>query len=188
MKWLSLTIMLLLLTNACADKKSQPVDPAEAIPSVMTISSPDFAPGDTIPSTYTCQGDDSSPSLKWSDPPQGTKSLALIMEDPDAPMGTWVHWLVYNIPPDTDELLEGASKANMTEFLLPDGALQGRTSSKRSDYGGPCPPSGTHHYFFRLYALDIILNQPDLSKNELLDAIQNHVLAAGELMGTFKKE
>jgi Raf kinase inhibitor-like YbhB/YbcL family protein len=185
MKRLFLPILLMIfLFAACADKPS----PAGGTPSALTVTSPDFAAGESIPSQYTCQGDEFSPALQWSEPPSGTKSLALIVEDPDAPMGTWDHWVVYNIPPDAGELAEGASKANATDFHLPQGALQGPTSFKRSDYGGPCPPFGTHHYYFRLYALDIALDRPGLDKAGLLEAMQEHVLAVGELMGTYQKK
>ncbi len=181
-------IVLSLILAACAGKPEQPVAPAGATPSSLTLTSPAFAQGEAIPGKYTCQGDDSSPALQWTAPPPGTKSLALIVEDPDAPMGTWVHWIVYNIPPDAVELAEGASKANAAQFSLPKEALQGRTSFGRSDYGGPCPPSGSHRYFFRLYALDIALIRPGLDKAALLDAMKEHVLATGELMGTYKQK
>ncbi len=181
-------IILSLLIAACAEKPEQPVAPAGTTPSPLTLTSPAFAQGEAIPDKYTCQGDDSSPALQWTSPPSGTKSLALIVEDPDAPTGTWVHWIVYNIPPDAGELAEGASKANAPEFRLPKDALQGSTSFGRRDYGGPCPPSGSHRYFFRLYALDIALNRPGLDKAALSDAMKEHVLAAGELMGTYKKK
>jgi Raf kinase inhibitor-like YbhB/YbcL family protein len=182
-------IVLTILFAACAEKPAQPVGPARLTPSsALTLTSPAFVQGEAIPAKYTCQGDDFSPALQWSAPPPGTKSLALIVEDPDAPTGTWVHWIVYNIPPETGELAEGASKANAVEFHLPQNTLQGLSSFKRSDYGGPCPPSGAHHYFFRLYALDVTLNRPGLDKTALLYVTQGHVLAIGELMGTYGKK
>jgi len=183
-----LVIIMIVLLAACGEKPSLPASGVSATPPPLTLTSPAFAQGEAIPSKYTCQGDDSSPALQWPAPPSGTKSLALIVDDPDAPMGTWVHWVIYNIPPETSELAEGASKANAAEFHLPKDALQGPTSFNRSDYGGPCPPSGTHRYFFRLYALDIALNRPGLNKAALLDAMKGHVVAAGELMGTYKQK
>jgi len=186
---LTLQVILgIILLAACAGQPNQAVAPAGPTPFPLTVTSPAFVQGEAIPGKYTCQGDDSSPAVQWSAPPSGTKSLALIVEDPDAPMGTWIHWIVYNIPPDAGGLAEGASKANATQFGLPTDALQGRTSFGRSDYGGPCPPSGSHRYFFRLYALDITLNQPGLDKAALLNAMKAHVLSAGELMGTYKQK
>ncbi len=183
-----LAIILTLSLAACTGKPNQPAGPVGPAPSPLTLTSPAFAQGEAIPSKYTCQGDDASPALQWSAPPAGTKSLALIVDDPDAPGGTWVHWVIYNIPPEAGELAEGASKGNAAEFHLPKDTLQGPTSFGRSDYGGPCPPSGTHRYFFHLYALDIALNRPGLDKAALLDAMKGHVLAAGELMGTYKQK
>jgi Raf kinase inhibitor-like YbhB/YbcL family protein len=180
-------ILILFVLTACAERPDQPAGPAGATPASLTVTLPAFAQGEAIPSQYTCQGDDSSPALQWSAPPPETKSLALIVEDPDAPMGTWVHWVVYNIPAEVSELAEGASKANGADFLLPQGALQGRTSFNRNDYGGPCPPSGTHRYFFRLYALDITLDRPGLDKASLIEAMPGHILAVGELMGRYEK-
>ena len=185
---LLLLLLPLLLMAACAQKETLPSGPGNATPATLTISSPDFAAGQAIPSTYTCDGSDSSPALKWPAAPSGTQSLALIMDDPDAPVGTWVHWVVYNLPPDTGELAAGASQAKAATFNLPAGALQGVSSFKRSDYGGPCPPSGTHRYFFRVYALDTNISQPGLDKAKLLEAMQGHILASGELMGTYTKK
>ncbi len=188
MRRLFALVLILSLVSACAREPGQPGGPAGAAPATLTVTSPDFAQGEAIPGKYTCQGEDASPALQWSAPPPETKSLTLIADDPDAPLGTWVHWVVYNISPDALGLEAGASKANAASFNLPPGALQGATSFKRSDYGGPCPPSGTHRYFFRLYALDIALDRPGLDKTGLLDAMQGHVLAVGELMGTYTKQ
>ena len=181
-------LIMIILLAACTEKPGQPTRVVGGTPSSLTLTSPGFTQGEAIPTKYTCQGDDSSPALQWSAPPPRTKSLALIVEDPDAPMGTWVHWVIYNLPPDAGELSEGASRANAAEFHLPKDTLQGPTSFNRSDYGGPCPPSGSHRYFFRLYALDISLNRPGLDKAALLDAMKGHVLASGELMGTYQKK
>lgn len=185
MKPLFLLIPLLFFLSGCGGKSAQPAAAPDATPAPLTLTSPAFAQGAAIPAQYTCDGNDSSPALEWSAPPAGTKSLALVMDDPDAPMGTWVHWVVYNLPADATGLAEGASKGEATAFNLPAGTIQGVTSFKRSDYGGPCPPSGTHHYEFRLYALDLPLEQTGLNKAGLLDAMKGHVLAAGELMGTY---
>lgn len=148
----------------------------------FSFSSPAFGHGQPIPAVYTCKGRDISPPLTWSDLPQGTKSLALIMDDPDAPMGTWVHWVIYNIP----STRTGLEEAIPSEERLADGSLQGKNSWRRIGYGGPCPPSGTHRYYFRLYALDSMLSlAPGATKEQLLQAMQGHILAEAEWMGTF---
>jgi Raf kinase inhibitor-like YbhB/YbcL family protein len=146
------------------------------------ISSTVFKNGEMIPTKFSCKGSDISPALIWTEPPADTQSFALIMDDPDAPMGTWVHWVVYNIPASTRELKE----AIPTDANLSDGSIQGYTSAKSTGYHGPCPPSGTHRYFFKLYALDTMLSLSDKAdKKELLAAMEGHVLANVELMGTF---
>ncbi len=151
----------------------------------LALTSTAFSHGQSIPSVYTCEGKDISPPLAWSEPPSGTKSFALISDDPDAPMGTWVHWVAYNIPPKTRQL----SEAFPTAAALKDGTLQGTTDFGRTGYGGPCPPSGTHRYFFKLYALGTILDlQPGATKTQLEAAMQGHILAQAELMGTYKKK
>ncbi len=148
----------------------------------FSFSSPAFGHGQPIPAVYTCKGRDISPPLTWSDLPQGTKSLALIMDDPDAPIGTWVHWVIYNIP----STRTGLEEAIPSEERLADGSLQGKNSWRRIGYGGPCPPSGTHRYYFRLYALDSMLSlAPGATKEQLLQAMQGHILAEAEWMGTF---
>jgi hypothetical protein len=137
-----------------------------------------------IPAKHTCDGPDVSPSLTWSDPPAGTKSLALISDDPDAPVGTWVHWVMWNIPADTRALEESVPKKES----LPNGTKQGTTDFRRIGYGGPCPPSGTHRYFFKLYALDTTLNLPaSTTKKDLEKAMQGHILAQAELMGKYRR-
>lgn len=153
----------------------------------LTLSSTAFDPHGPMPAKYTCEGDDLSPPLAWSDLPPGTRSLALIMDDPDAPdpaapRMTWVHWMVYNIPPDTAGLAEGAAKG------LPAGWRQGFNDWQRTAYGGPCPPIGRHRYFHKLYALDVTLD--DLrspTKKELEQAMQGHILDRAELVGTYQK-
>ena len=146
------------------------------------ISSPAFANGEAIPSDFSCDGRDIPPALMWTEPPAGTQSFALVMDDPDAPIGTWVHWIIFNIPASTRDLKEGTP----IDPQLSDGSLQGKTSAGSSGYHGPCPPSGTHRYFFKLYALDGMLSlSSNADKKELLAAMEGHVLANTELMGTF---
>jgi Raf kinase inhibitor-like YbhB/YbcL family protein len=150
----------------------------------MHLTSPAFTEGQPIPVKFSCKGADVSPALNWDEPPAGTKSLALIMDDPDAPMGTWVHWVLFNIPTTAHEWPENT----LTDANLPNGAVQGITSARTVGYHGPCPPSGTHRYFFKLYALDTILDLTSkASKEDLLAAMQGHILAQAQLMGTFSK-
>jgi Raf kinase inhibitor-like YbhB/YbcL family protein len=157
-------------------------------PMTFTLESSGFDSGGGIPIEYTCEGRDVSPPLSWTGLPDGTKSLALIVDDPDAPdpkapRVTWVHWVLYNLSPSATGLPEDASKAG-----LPSGARQGLNDWKRSGYGGPCPPIGRHRYFHKLYALDSQL--PDLgapTKAELERAMEGHVLGEAELVGTYQK-
>ena len=145
----------------------------------LTITSDVFASGQSIPAKYTCKGKNISPALSWTEPPAETQSLALIMDDPDAPGGTWVHWLLFNIPVNTRTLPEGLHTGSMSV---------GKNSWGDMQYGGPCPPSGTHRYFFKLYALDNNLSlSPGSTKDQLLKAMDGHILAQGELVGTFSK-
>lgn len=150
----------------------------------MKLESPAFKNMGSIPTKHTCEGDNVAPSLTWSDVPQGTKSLALIVDDPDAPdpqapKVTWVHWVVFNIPSTAHELPEG--------HALPAGAVQGVNDWKRAAYGGPCPPIGRHRYFHKLYALDTTLPLKQPTKVALEKAMQGHVLAKAELVGTYEK-
>ena len=153
----------------------------------MELSSPAFAPGGAIPMRHTCEGDDLAPALVWSGPPAGTKSLALIVDDPDAPdpaapKMTWVHWVLYDIPPTLRGLPDGGRPAIAA-------ARDGLNDWKRTGYGGPCPPVGRHRYFFKLYALDAALGdlqQP--TKAKLEQAMHGHVLASVELVGTYQKQ
>ncbi len=150
----------------------------------LSLTSNAFASGQNIPSKYSCLGREISPDLSWTGAPVATKSFALILDDPDAPMGTWVHWVMYNIPATTNFLSEAVPAGGQ----LSDGSLQGENSSGNLGYNGPCPPSGTHRYFFKLYALDTLLNlSSGVSKDQLLKAMDGHILAQGELMGTFSK-
>ncbi len=150
----------------------------------LGLTSAAFKEGGPIPSRYTCDGQDVSPPLSWTQPPAGTKSLALISDDPDAPGKTWVHWVVYNLPPSARELPE----AVRAEQELPDGTRQGTTDFGRIGYGGPCPPSGTHRYFFTLYALDAALSlPPGATKQHVEAAMQGHILAHTQLIGTYRR-
>ncbi len=150
----------------------------------LTITSNAFAQNSSIPSKYTCDGADVSPPLAWADAPAGTKSFALIADDPDAPMGTWVHWVAWNIPAQSTGLEEGVDPS----AALDDGTKQGISDFKKPGYGGPCPPSGTHRYFFKLYALDSTLNLPATANKANLEAVtKGHVLAEAQLMGTYAR-
>ena len=140
-----------------------------------------FEQGEPIPVQYSCDGEDISPSLAWGDPPAGTKTLALIMDDPDAPGGTWDHWIVFNIPAELRELPEAVSTGEID-------ATFGKNSWGRGDYGGPCPPGGTHRYFFKLYALGISLSlDGNANKGQVLTAMEGHILAETELMGIYSR-
>lgn len=149
----------------------------------FTLMSTAFSQHAAIPTHYTCDGDDASPPLAWRDAPAGTRSFVLIVDDPDAPQRTWVHWLLYNLPPAIRELREGAAAEG-----LPPGTLEGINDWTRAGYGGPCPPIGRHRYFYKLYALDVEL--PELggpTKAKLEQAMQGHVLAQAELVGTYQR-
>ncbi len=154
----------------------------------FTLRSPEFSSRAEIPAKYTCEGADLSPPLAWSDPPSGTKSFALIVDDPDAPdpdapKVVWVHWVLYDLPADARALAEGASSSS-----LPPGTRAGANDWKHASWGGPCPPIGRHRYFFKLYAVDTTLGpRGALSKAELLEALEGHVLAQVELIGTYQK-
>jgi len=151
----------------------------------LKIYSSAFEDGGTIPSKYTCDGADISPPLAWSGLPEGTKSIAIINDDPDAPMGTWVHWVIYSIPPTAQGLAEDIKRVEK----LPDGTLQGKNSWGRIGYGGPCPPGGTHRYFFKIYALDKMLNlKPGATKEELLTAMKGHILAQAQFYGKYSRK
>lgn len=157
----------------------------ESLPK-LSVTSPAFNQDALIPSKYTCDGDDVSPALSWEGAPEETKSFVLISDDPDAPMGTWVHWVVYNIPADAAALTEAVAKKE----ILDNGTKQGISSFGRVGYGGPCPPSGTHRYFFKVYAVNttLDLDPGEATKEQVLKAIEGHILAYGELMGKYKRQ
>jgi hypothetical protein len=154
----------------------------------LTITSTAFTDGDAIPSRYTCQGDDISPPLEWRDVPETARSLVLIVDDPDAPdpkapRMTWVHWVLFNLPPDCTGLLEGTTPED-----LPPGTGQGVNNWNRTGYGGPCPPIGRHRYFHKLYALDTVLELSGKPNARTLEtAMQKHIIGQAELIGTYQK-
>jgi Raf kinase inhibitor-like YbhB/YbcL family protein len=154
-----------------------------------------FSPAETIPARYTCDGDDVSPPLVWNEPPEGTRSLALILEDADAPAGLWVHWIVYGLGPDVRSLPEGASprressNGNPGSPALPRRTSEGKNSWGRARYNGPCPPSGTHQYRFRLLALDTLPDLPaGVDRDEFLEAAEGHVLSEATLTGHYRRQ
>ncbi len=157
----------------------------EEAPMAFEMTSSAFPSGQAIPAQYTCDGEDISPPLSWNAPPSGTKTFALISDDPDAPSGRWVHWVVYNLPASVRQLDE----AFPTDAELPDGTKQGTTDFGRTGYGGPCPPSGTHRYFFKLYALERSLPLGlDATAHEVEEAMAGHILAQTQLMGTYRRK
>jgi Raf kinase inhibitor-like YbhB/YbcL family protein len=149
----------------------------------IQLSSTAFKEGGTIPGAYTCDGENISPPLSWANVPQATKSLALIVDDPDAPAGTWVHWVVFNLAPTMSSLSEGASSSGSQDTF----GTAGMSSFRKNGYGGPCPPKGKpHRYFFKLYALDTRLGlKSGASKADVEKGMQGHILAQGQLMGTY---
>jgi Raf kinase inhibitor-like YbhB/YbcL family protein len=157
---------------------------SEARTSVISLTSTAFEDGGRIPYLYTCEGDDISPALQWSGAPASTRTYVMVCEDPDAPRGTWIHWVLYNIPGDALEL----TKAVPTLPELPSGARHGRNTAGDMTYAGPCPPPGKpHRYFFRLYALDLSLDlPPGATKIELDQAMDQHIVAQGTLLGTYQ--
>jgi len=162
---------------------------AQEVKKIMKLTSPNFENQSDMPRKYTCDGADTSPALAWSNIPEGTKSIALIVDDPDAPdpanpRMTWVHWVLYNIPSTVGDLPEGVK-----EDALPKGTLHGLNDWKKRSYGGPCPPIGKHRYFFKLYALDIVL--PDIdrpTKAKLEKAMDGHVISKAELVGLYQRK
>lgn len=178
--------MLPIVLYGCEkEEKTSESREEEAEKMTIKVKSPAFEQGGMIPSKYTADGRNISPPLGWEGVPDGTESIALISDDPDAPAGTWVHWVMWNIPPEAMMLVENVPP----DESLPDGSRQGITDFRSHGYGGPAPPSGTHRYYFKIYVLDIKL---DLSSNstkvDLLKAMEGHVLAEGQLMGKYKRQ
>lgn len=184
-KYFLVTILIFLLAVGAGFwwLKSRPelptVPPVESITKNMQITSPVFENNQNIPSKYTCDGDGVNPPLEFKDVPKEAVSLALIVDDPDAPAGTWVHWTLWNIDPTTTTIIENS---------VPPKAISGQTSSGQNIYGGPCPPSGTHRYFFKLYALDSKLSLSSFSlKEDLEKSMQGHVIKQAELVGLYSR-
>jgi Raf kinase inhibitor-like YbhB/YbcL family protein len=157
--------------------------PKEAGPMTLELTSPDFPAGETIPKPYTCDGGDLSPALAWKEPPAATQSFALIADDPDAPVGNWVHWVIFDMPRTLRSLPQNFPKDEQAA----DGTRQGKNDFDKIGYGGPCPPPGkAHRYVFKLYALDTKLNlNPGVTKKDVERTMQGHILARGEYMGRY---
>ena len=178
--YLLLSLFFMILFLNCG-KEGNSKDPGGTAMGTIAVTSTAFKEGGMIPGKYTCDDRDLSPQIAWTGIPAGAKSIALICDDPDAPAGTWVHWVVFNIPATVKELAEGMT-------ALPAGAKQGINDFRKVRYGGPCPPGGTHRYFFKIYALDTILTLKEgATKSELLKAMEGHVLAQGQLVGKYKR-
>lgn len=152
----------------------------------LQLTSDAFVNGQSIPAKYACTGKNISPALTWTEPPAGTQSFALIMDDPDAPMGTWVHWVLFNIKAERRSLEENLPITGKN--IDPEAIFVGKNSAGNISYDGPCPPSGTHRYYFKLYALDTLISLlPGATKEQVLKEMEGHILAQAELMGTFSK-
>jgi Raf kinase inhibitor-like YbhB/YbcL family protein len=177
--------LLLVTVTSCGSSALHSEQGHDPSPSGFRIESAAFKEGAFIPSRFSCQGENISPALKWTDPPAGARSFALIVEDPDAPAGVWTHWVVFNLPAQARAMDENAPQ----QAELPNGGLQGLTSFGSVGYGGPCPPPGrAHRYFFRLYALDTVLSlQAGAAKQDVLAALKGHILGEAQLMGRFKR-
>lgn len=181
-KMLVLCIVIVILLSSCSST-STPTPEADMSLDLKTDA---FVNGQSIPAKYSCIGKNVSPALTWSDPPAGTQSFAMIVDDPDAPMGTWVHWVLFNISANTRSLPEDLPITGKN--VDPNAIYVGKNSSGNIGYDGPCPPSGTHRYYFKLYALDTTVNLlPGATKEQVLREMEGHILAQGELMGTFSK-
>ncbi len=176
-----LILCVLLAGGACSASH----DHRKEAPMGIVVTSPAFKEGTPIPTRHTCDGEDVSPALAWTGIPEGAKSIVVICDDPDAPVGTWVHWVLYNVPATAQGLPEGVAKAE----TLPDGSRQGLNDFGRVGYGGPCPPRGKpHRYYWRVYALDTMLSLPSRATRKAVDnAMRGHVLASGVLMGTYAR-
>ncbi|MGB7434370.1 MAG: YbhB/YbcL family Raf kinase inhibitor-like protein [Candidatus Acidiferrum sp.] len=159
--------------------------PQQTAPLSLQLSSADFPAGGNIPKQFTCDGNDVSPALQWKEPPAGTQTFALIADDPDAPVGTWVHWVLFDLPANARALPHNFPNNEQSS----DGSRQGKNDFKKTGYSGPCPPTGSsHRYFFKLYALDTKLNlKPGATKKDLERAMQGHILARGEYIGRYSR-
>ncbi len=177
-------IILGMTLTGCLGNRAEIPEPRPKTTIPITLESTAFAPDTAIPAQYTCTGENTSPPLAWGEVPAETRSLAVVMDDPDAPGGTFVHWVMYDLPPETRQL----PPALPPDASLPGGGTQGKSSFGKTGYGGPCPPSGTHRYSFRLYALDKPLElPPGATKAELFEAMGDSVLAIAQLTGRYSK-
>lgn len=173
--WILFALILCAIL-ACGDND------VEDVAGAIVVSSPSFPHEGMIPPGFTCDGANKSPALEFSNLPDNSVSLALICDDPDAPSGDFVHWVIWNMPGNVTSIPENADRQ------LPEGAVLGMTHFRRNGWGGPCPPSGTHRYYFRVYALDTRLNLPSSAgKPQLLEAMKGHILSQGVLMGRYKR-
>jgi Raf kinase inhibitor-like YbhB/YbcL family protein len=183
--WLVVLMMLAIALTGCRPAASTPSEGGDKAMTTFEITSPAFAQGQEMPKVHSCDGKSISPPLQWSNPPSGTRSLALIMDDPDAPRGTFVHWVVYDLPASANSL----PQAVPAQPELADGTRQGNNGAGKIGYTGPCPPSGMHHYYFKLYALDAA---PALAagatKEQLLNAMQGRILEKVEMWGTYTRK
>jgi Raf kinase inhibitor-like protein, YbhB/YbcL family len=178
-----ITIPILLLCF-CKDSAKAGTEATGGKKMEIKITSSAFKDGDLMPAKYTCDGANISPPLKWENIPAGAKTIAIICDDPDAPRGTFVHWVLFNLPAEVKELAENTP----ADKILSSGAVQGTADFGRIGYGGPCPPSGTHRYFFKIYALDTKIDlTPGADKSRLVEAMKGHILAEGQLVGKYKR-
>src|SRR5215471_15237625 len=179
-------VLLGCSVSSCSKAENATVSKERSTPMTINVRSDSFADGQPIPQKYTCDGEDISPPVRWDSAPDGTKSFALICDDPDAPSGTWVHWVIYDLPATIKELPE-AIQAN--EEVL-SGARQGTNDFRRLGYGGPCPPKGNaHRYYFKLYALDIVINlKAGATKSDVENAMKGHIVGEGKIMGSYQRK
>ena len=177
----SWSVFALLIGTICSMHCSQKRT-KELVVKEITLTSPSFSNNGEIPQKFTCDGEDISPKLMWHNVPEEVRSFVLICEDPDAPKGTWVHWVVFNLKADVRELPEGA------EITRYSGAVEGRNSWGKNKYGGPCPPTGSHRYYFKLYALNVDIPLHDsATKRDVEEEMAGHIIAQGTLMRTYKR-
>lgn len=178
-------ITVLLAAWGCEARDSVQAEEKGEATVTLNVTSPAFEDGAKIPAKYTADGANVSPPLNWQEIPEGAQSIVIIADDPDAPMGTWVHWLIWNIPAGEAGIRENVPSAE----ALANGAVQGTTSFNRVGYGGPAPPSGTHRYYFKVYAIDKQLDlAPEARKADVEKAMQGHILAQGQMMGRYSKQ
>jgi Raf kinase inhibitor-like YbhB/YbcL family protein len=184
---ITILVLFLLLFLSCAGRQQQlpqPASPQKQAQAEIKLTSSAFKNGEPIPRTYTCDGVNVSPPLEWSGVPRTAKTIAIVCDDPDAPGGTWAHWALYNLPADNIGLVENT----LATETLRAGGFQGKNDFGKIGYGGPCPPSGTHRYFFKIYALDSELPlKAGATKAELMKAMDDHVVLQGQLIGTYRR-